>query len=160
MGPDQAAGASPGRQAAPHLACPGMTLRLELQADPVSVRHVLRLVRTRLAADLSETAASNLELVLAEMLNNIVKHAYRGEGGRIGLQIGAGPDCLLCRVTDQGIAMPGGVLPDRDRLQPGLPVADLPEGGFGWRMIRDLATDLQYRRDAGWNVVKFRMAQS
>ncbi|AMY71870.1 anti-sigma regulatory factor [Frigidibacter mobilis] len=158
MGTEPAAGTSPGRQAALHLACPDTILRLELQADPVSVRQVLRRVRDRLAADLSEIAVGNLELVLAEMLNNIVKHAYLGKGGRIDLQIGAGPGCLLCRVTDQGIAMPGGVLPDRARLQPGLPVADLPECGFGWRMIRDLATDLQYRRETGWNVVQFRMA--
>lgn len=137
---------------------PQPVLQLVLQADPLSVRHVLRVMRVRLAAELSESTAGSLEIVLAEVLNNIVEHAYRGEGGRIDLCIGAGRGGLLCRVTDQGGAMPGGVLPDPPRLPPDLAIEDLPEGGFGWRMVRDLAQDLHYRRRAGSNVLRFRMA--
>jgi len=137
---------------------PDAVLHLVLEADPILVRHVLRVMRTRLAAELSDSAAGSLEIVLAEILNNIVKHAYRGAGGRIDLHIGRAPGALLCRVSDQGCAMPGGVLPDPARLPPGLAIADLPEGGFGWRMVRDLAQDLHYRRDGSSNILRFRMA--
>jgi len=138
--------------------CPESDLHLVLEADPLSVRQGLRVMRTRLAGGLSEPAVGSLEIVLAEILNNIVKHAYRDGGGRIDLCIGAVPGALLCRVSDQGRPMPGGSLPDPARLQPGLRLADLPEGGFGWRMVRDLALDLQYRRHAGRNILRFRMA--
>ena len=32
---------------------------------------------------------------------------------------------------------------------------DLPEGGFGWGMIRDLTDDLSYRRDGARNELRF-----
>ncbi|GGH62209.1 ATP-binding protein [Frigidibacter albus] len=160
MAADPAAGGPQRRAAARHPPLPGpdADLNLVLEADPLSVRHVLRVMQTRLAAELSTSAAGSLEIVLAEILNNIVKHAYRGEGGRIDLAIASGPGALLCRVSDQGRAMPGGVLPDPARMPPGLAIEDLPEGGFGWRMVRDLAQDLHYRRHRGSNILRFRMA--
>jgi len=163
MGADLAAdpplprSAQPERSPARLTAAPGADLHLVLQADFLSVRHVLRVVRARLGSTLSASAAGNLELVLAEVMNNIVRHAYHGQGGRIDLRIGAEPNALFCRLTDQGSAMPTGGLPDPPRPCTDLPVADLPEGGFGWWIVLDLAEDLQYRRTADRNVVQFRM---
>ena len=34
---------------------------------------------------------------------------------------------------------------------------DLPEGGFGWFLIRELTHDLTYRRDGSRNHLSFRM---
>ncbi len=133
-------------------------LELTLQADALSVRHALRVMQLRLAGTLPEAVAGTLELVLAEVLNNIVEHAYRGEGGSIELCISARPGALVCRVADQGVPMPGGELPDPPRPDPALAIEDLPEGGFGWMMIRELAQDLQYRRDAGRNELRFRLS--
>lgn len=134
-------------------------LQLVLHADALSVRHVLRVVQLRLGVALSDAAAGSLELVLAEILNNIVEHAYHGAGGRIDLRIGAEPGALACRVTDQGAPMPEGKLPDQPCPDTGLAIGDLPEGGFGWMMIRELAQDLQYRRDAGRNELRFRLTR-
>ncbi|MDP3339459.1 ATP-binding protein [Frigidibacter sp.] len=128
-----------------------------MQADSLSVRHVLRVIRARLAGGLPDAAADTLELVLAEILNNIVEHAYRDEGGQIEVLVCPVPGALLCRITDQGRAMPGDMLPHPDRPQPDLAVADLPEGGFGWRIVRDLVGDLHYRREAGSNTIRFRI---
>lgn len=94
------------------------------------------------------------ELVLAEAMNNIVEHAYAGQPGRIELRMQPRPGGLAVSVTDWGRPMPGGALP------PGNPPvlsaeADLPEGGFGWHLIRRLASGLDYRRAADRNVLRF-----
>ena len=36
-------------------------------------------------------------------------------------------------------------------------VEDLPEGGFGWHVIRTLSKDLHYRRENGRNQLSFRL---
>ncbi|MBE0555051.1 MAG: ATP-binding protein [Rhodobacteraceae bacterium] len=94
------------------------------------------------------------ELVLAEAMNNIVEHAYAGQPGRIELRMQPHAGGLAFLVTDWGRPMPGGALP------PGNPPvlsaeADLPEGGFGWHLIRRLASGLDYRRIADRNVLRF-----
>jgi len=94
------------------------------------------------------------ELVLAEAMNNIVEHAYAGQPGRIELRIQQHAGGLAVSVTDWGRPMPG------DALPPGNPPvlsaeADLPEGGFGWHLIRRLASGLDYWRTADRNVLRF-----
>ena len=92
---------------------------------------------------LPEDALIRLELVLAEIMNNIVEHAYAGaDSGDMTL----------------GRAMPGGKLPcprryDLDAMR----MDDLPEGGFGWGLIHDLTQGLSYRRVAEENHVRFRI---
>lgn len=159
-GPAPAGDAIPGPEpeAEPPPSC--AILRLELHADPQSVRAALCEVLAWLAGTVDEDAAGTLQLVLAEVLNNIVEHAYGGEGGRIGLQLRKVPGGLACRILDEGRAMPDGNLPapppaDLGALDTDPDFADLPEGGFGWMMIRDLARGLQYRRDGGCNVLQF-----
>jgi serine/threonine-protein kinase RsbW len=93
-----------------------------------------------------------VELVLAEVLNNVVEHALPGHmNNEISVcgQIGAG--CLSLQVSDHGAPLPGGQIPDG--LLPGLDVSfqDLPEGGFGWMLVRQLTSDLHYSRQAGMN---------
>jgi len=97
------------------------------------------------------------ELVLAEAMNNIVEHAYAGQPGRIELRMQPHAGGLAVSVTDWGRPMPGGALP------PGNPPvlsaeADLPEGGFGWHLIRSLSTDLTYARVDGQNRLSFLLA--
>lgn len=95
------------------------------------------------------------ELALAEVLTNIVRHACAGAERRsIRLELWLNAPDLWCRVTDDGAPMPDGRLP-ATRLAP---PESLPEGGFGWPLIRHLTRDLRYRRDAGQNVLSFRIA--
>lgn len=92
------------------------------------------------------------ELVMAEILNNVVEHAYPSEdGGWIRLRVADNGGCLTLTVSDGGAAMARGAPPDT-----GLPSVDtaadaLPEGGFGWALIRQLSGDLSYRRIDGQN---------
>ncbi len=131
-----------------------LSLDLAFPADPEEVRVALGRVNDGLAAlGTIPDAMGRVELVLAEVLNNIVEHAYAGMRGEIALQLAPGDMALSCRVADHGRPMPGGDLP------PGrLPLdaaAELPEGGFGWHLIRLLAQDLRYARTEGQNVLTF-----
>lgn len=96
------------------------------------------------------------ELVLAEVLNNIVEHALAGQpDGRIDIDIAAAPSGLTCCIRDNGRAMPGGVLPSGELPDICVDLADMPEGGFGWHLIRSLTSDLTYRRSADGNALSF-----
>ncbi|MBE2275184.1 MAG: ATP-binding protein [Rhodobacteraceae bacterium] len=100
---------------------------------------------------LSATARGTAEIVLAEVLNNIVEHAYGDDGGTIRLCLALGDEGLLCRIEDRGMPMPQGKLP------PGTPPdpASAAEGGYGWHLIRVLARNLGYCRVAGVNCITF-----
>lgn len=106
--------------------------------------------------------AQTVELLLAEALNNVSEHAYAGHGGRVFLHVALCPAtrAVQCTVCDRGGAMPGGAAPAG--AEPALDVAcdSLPEGGFGWFLIRTLAVGLRYRRRSGVNWLRFRVENS
>ena len=155
--------ANPGQDAglgtSPDAAAESWRLRVKLVSDPDSVRVALAQIGAHLLArGIGADSASTAEQVLAEVLNNIVEHAFGGRSdGRIELEVSAAADHLAYEVRDNGQRMPG------DRLPPGLApatdvaLADLPEGGFGWFLIQSLAEELSYRRDAEGNRLSFRV---
>lgn len=124
-----------------------MTLRC--RATAFDVRWMLGELRARLAAEnLRDDDCSNIEIALAEALNNIVEHAYRpGPHGLITLTLSVGQRHLTCELRDQGAAMPGLAPPDGTVPDVTCPRATLPEGGFGWSLIRALTARLHYLRD-------------
>lgn len=145
------------RERAPPAAA--VTVRSSCAADCDSVRANLAAVmagldRLGIPPDLRDRA----ELVLAEVMNNIVEHAYAGQPGQIDLAITLVADGLCCRVSDGGRPMPQGA-PPAARL-PALRADDLPEGGFGWFLIRQLSENLRYRRRDGANELSFRVPLS
>ncbi|HEX9858159.1 MAG TPA: ATP-binding protein, partial [Paracoccaceae bacterium] len=95
------------------------------------------------------------ELVLAEVLNNIVEHAYASASGDIELTLHLHQSELVCRIEDRGLPMPGERLPVGDLRR--IDGDDLPEGGFGWHLIRTLSRELNYRRINGRNQLSFRL---
>lgn len=105
-------------------------------------------------AGIGDDDLSSTELILAEVLNNIVEHAYRHNEGIVDLCIELRRDGLFCLIRDHGSAMPNGrpPCPPPPRIHPPF---DLPEGGFGWHIIRSLTTHLGYRQDNGWNTLSF-----
>lgn len=135
-------------------------VHLLFPADASSVRTVLKTVLAALAAmDLEEDLPGVVEIVLAEVLNNIVEHAYaeRGEG-RVELEIRRSPAALHFRLRDEGVAMPDGAAPDGSARDLDVAIDDLPEGGFGWFLIRELTQALRYRRVDDRNELTFRIA--
>lgn len=105
-------------------------------------------------AKLGEDDLSSIELILAEVLNNIVEHAYASGAGIVDLDMELRHDGLFCVVRDRGATIPGArpPCPPLPRIEPPL---ELPEGGFGWHIIRSLTTQLGYRQENGWNALSF-----
>jgi serine/threonine-protein kinase RsbW len=94
------------------------------------------------------------EIVLAEAMNNIVEHAYVGAAGEITLTLWQAGGEVACRITDRGLSLPGETLPAGE-LAPIDIVENLPEGGFGWFLIRTLSRDLRYARYGTLNELTF-----
>ena len=138
-------------------------LRLTVPGEPLGVRGALARVTAVLAPlSLTEGCRDSVELVLAEVLNNVVEHAYAKATGPIELELrlagGDGPPALDCTVMDRGQPMPEGTPPPGGPVILDVPLADLPEGGFGWYLIRSLTQDLHYARETGRNRLSFRIA--
>lgn len=132
-------------------------LHLVFQADPVTVRRSLRQMLGLVPlVGLSAEDRGTAEIVLAEVLNNVAEHAYGDSGGTVSVSLARDHAGIRCRVVDQGRAMPGEALP-QGRLPAGPDIAleDLPEGGFGWHLIRSLCADLAYARVDGQNRLGF-----
>ena len=138
-------------------------VRVQVDSGPMAARQAFDLLKrglADLALDVEELAA--IELVLAEVVNNIVEHAYANgqRRGPIHLCCHLRRDGLHFEFTDLGLPIPGKGTP------PGLPVnvdvdlVDLPEGGYGWFLIQDLAKDVTYHRRGQVNHLSLRMALS
>jgi serine/threonine-protein kinase RsbW len=126
----------------------------------MAVRATLGDLRARLAAQgLSAEGCGSVELALAEALNNIVEHAYPADRpGEICLSVTMTRDRLCCRLRDRGAPLPGLAVPVGVRPDPAVARAALPEGGFGWYLIRDLTDALSYARQDGENILTLEFA--
>lgn len=99
-----------------------------------------------------------VELVLAEVLNNVAEHAYEESGeGRIELDMKYVPGGITIQLQDFGKPMPDGQTPLGMPANLNVEVEDLPEGGFGWFLIGELAKDMVYERVNDANHLRFRM---
>lgn len=133
------------------------TTQVTIQADPLAVRAGLQvLFGTDLLQSLGPDDCGTAEIVLAEALNNIVEHAYAQHSGEIEITLLLHKNALICRIVDTGLPMPDKSLPAGHLAEFG-PTDDLPEGGFGWFLIRTLSRDLDYRRIDGRNHLSFRL---
>ncbi len=129
---------------------PPDTVRFMLPSDAISIREgLVGLFALDLMEPLTAESLSAAQIVLAEALNNVVEHAYAQYPGKIEIWVTRRESYLFIRIMDDGLAMPGGDLPCG---KPGWP-EDLPEGGFGWSLIRNLSHDLTYARDGKRNLL-------
>ena len=118
-----------------------------------AIRKALQDLDATLAGDaLPEGAVQDLGLVLTEAMTNIVRHGYPDGTGTISLSLSLSPHAIDCKIIDDGAAFE----PAHLGHAPPSPM-DLPEGGFGWFIIRQLASQVCYRREGGSNVLRFSM---
>lgn len=142
---------------------PPLQIRMTFRSGHLAVRDALARVLSELGPlDLVAADLETIELVLAEALNNVVEHAYPGNvpGGPVDICCRTATDGLHVRIIDTGRAMPGGQLPDGKLADLPRDLADLPEGGFGWHMIFNLAQDVRYRRTNDRNILDLRLSVS
>lgn len=129
-----------------------------LQADPDDVRQALKDLRNRFASQVDPDAMGRLELVLAEVMNNVAEHASLAPLAALGsrtmhLCVVMHDNGLSCAITDDGGRLPADCL--RPRNLPALNPLDLPEGGFGWCLIQGLTQSLCYYREDQRNCLAF-----
>lgn len=149
-------GEGAGARAAGVQAMPPPLILLSLQGEEHAVREALgRLMAALVPLGLTHDCRETVELVLAEVLNNIVEHAYAEAPGPIEVELRAAADGVGCVICDHGRPMPDGTPPLGRQTLLDVPLEDLPEGGFGWFLIRSLTRDLDYVRQRGSNRLSF-----
>lgn len=139
--------------------CCAPLVRLVFPGDPMAVRQALERVMAELRAlPIRPDDCGTVEIVLAEVLNNIVEHAYGGhDPGLIELALSHQDQAVCIELADNGAPMPGGAPPEGKAAVIGHQLEKLPEGGFGWFLIRSMADQLTYRREEGCNRLSFRL---
>lgn len=142
---------------------PRRVIAVSLRASGPDVRAALLRVDAALGArQVAPDLRARAQITLAEACNNIVEHAYPPRAAcrddDIALEIASGADGLHVRLCDRGRPMKGGRPPDR-AMPPFDPddLQTLPEGGFGWPLLRGMARDLRLVRQDGWNILSFRL---
>ena len=127
-------------------------IQIEVFSGPEAAREMLaHLMKGAQKLNLSEDSLGTVELVVAEAINNIVEHAYppTGREGPIRLAAQLYESNFHVVLIDEGRGMPDGTLPDGSPTNVDVDRMHLPEGGFGWFLIRTQSKDLSYER-AGW----------
>ncbi len=135
-------------------------LSIEFESDPKLVAGALGQIIDGLSElDMSADQSGALELVLAEVVNNVIEHAYSEEAGHpVAIDVRGAPNRLSCRVTDAGKAMPTERLPKGVLHDLNVELDELPEGGFGWFLIGELTENIRYKRIDGKNHLSFSMS--
>jgi serine/threonine-protein kinase RsbW len=139
-------------------------------ADALTVREALVFLRARFEGHAGADTISHLELALAEVLNNICQHGVRSRNQPtdnparspiVHLCVIRHVGGIACAITDNGSALPPACLGPRElpqfRAEDGQPKETecLPEGGFGWFLIQELAASLSYFREGQRNFLGF-----
>ncbi len=135
-------------------------IEIELSGTPEDVRATLLKIRIFLEEkSLQKFEAGTLEIVLAEVLNNVVEHALTDQAsGRISVSCRYHGSNWHVRVRDNGRAMPNLKLPEGNLPDASGALSDLPEGGFGWSMVHTLAHDIHYSRKNESNCLSFKLS--
>ena len=138
-----------------------LPIRISIDSTQMAVRKALKELLDGLAPlDLDIEEMGTVELVMAEALNNIVEHAYP-EGSAVGMIkiiCKHALDGLHLTVMDNGRSMPNGQTPVGSTIDIDVDLQDIPEGGFGWLLIKGLAKEVHYQRRSWQNMLQFRLA--
>ena len=99
--------------------------------------------RQRLAPDVRR----DLHLSVDEVVNNIVRHAHPRHPDVV-IEVAVVDDALEIRIADDGDPFDPTGRPDPDTT---LPLEERPIGGLGIFLVRQLMSDVRYRRSRGRN---------
>lgn len=134
----------------------GPVLDITFSASFAEVRRVLLTLPATLAqAGFGDGLRVTAEIVLAEALNNVSEHAFVGRTGMVRLRLDRADGGLACVIEDDGRELPADLV-----LPQALPdCGDLPEGGFGWHLIRTLTRRICYARVDGMNRLSLVIAE-
>lgn len=129
---------------------PERYIEIRFLPDPIHIRTALieaeNACRT-LQPNMDPDQLGDIQIVLAEVLNNIAEHAFSGaqpEVARLTLST-TGP-WLDAVAEDAGRPLPNLTPPDPDLPATDVACDDLPEGGFGWFLVQQLSDKVSYER--------------
>ena len=148
-----------GAPEAPTAGVPKDMIERSIPADFRWVRRAIHEIEDELQSyGLTQQDIGSVSIILAEAFNNIVEHAYEdGAQGHIHLAIRRRSQSLIFELRDTGRPMPNGRVPAGHPPSADVGHFDaMPEGGFGWLLIRELVRDLIYDRRDNQNILIFR----
>lgn len=127
--------------------------RIDFNATELDARAGIAKVMVRLQdLGLTPDQLGSIEIALAEAVNNIVEHAYANSApGMVHIISHLTPNTLRLNLFDHGVPFPDAATPAPARADVSGPRETLPEGGFGWFLIRQLTDRLSYDRRRGCN---------
>lgn len=95
--------------------------------------------------------ADEFRLALTEALNNVVEHACHPSGVPIFMTVGGRTGVVWVCIQDRGMPLPASVLTDGE--MPAVPEIGsssdldlLPDGGWGWMLIKASVDRVRHRR--------------
>lgn len=108
------------------------------------------------ASGMGRDMIATIELASEEALVNIIKHGYKGLATADGeIQISCqeiqAPKALEITIKDQGVAF--NPLTGAPPIPEGIPVDQMPIGGYGVFLIRKIMDQVAYKREGGSNVL-------
>lgn len=104
---------------------------------------------------ISDSRCGDIEIALAEAINNVVEHACANlpdASGCITCLIYG--DTLIVEIYDTGRALPDSRPPTGTGANLAVPVPELPEGGFGWSLIHRITANVAYERTGNLNCLR------
>lgn len=117
------------------------------------VRHVLEQVLPHLTPYINDDDRPALELCLAELLNNIVEHAYDEDPDHaFTITARVIGDAIHLTIEDEG-CVNGALLADVSAPRAAVG-AELAEGGYGVTLLRTIADTVDYKRRGSRNITK------
>lgn len=130
-----------------------LTFRLDARDGEVRLT-LARITAVLVGLGIPPDDRASVEIVLAEILNNIVEHGYApGDPGPIWIALLMEPAAVQVTISDFGRPLPAALLNPAEPPDP----QSLPEGGFGWFLIHSLTTDLRAGRTGTLNRLSFRL---
>ena len=137
-----------------------LEIRLSVAADYLSVRHGLQEFKTRFANGKSRDIDVNpIELVLAEILNNIAEHGdHASLPEKICLKWALHNNRFSAEISDAGVAYsPLEKIRAARNTKIHHLTTCLKGGGGGGHIISALCSDIHYRRHGNINILKLQI---
>lgn len=128
------------------------TKEFKIRSDYSEVTPVTKLIRSFcLEENVKVSDCNETEICLMEALNNVIKHAYKGDSSKsISIDVKINDKELIIRITDIGY-------PRKNFGKPKLEydpndIENLPEGGMGLYIIDQLMDEIFYESQNGINI--------
>jgi serine/threonine-protein kinase RsbW len=108
---------------------------------------------------LDEAEAYLLELAVVEAVSNVIRHAYGGRSGNpVDISVTVTPQGMIMDIRDRGVALDPGVLDRAKEFQEPEGISDLPEGGMGLSIIKQVMDKVTYASRDGINTLSMAKA--